>query len=178
MWPSIVGTVDYIDTLRQQRRTAEYQQPGKRMYYGLVPQSISHEGYIQNPVHSYWDGLFVLLGLKDATQIATVLGEDDYAAAFARMRDEFRADLYASIALSMQRHGIAYIPGAAELGDFDFTSTAIAADPVGELRNLPQPAFRETFEEYYRYFTARKDDRTNEPSSSATRPTSSGSSAR
>ena len=58
------------------------------------------------------------------------------------MRDEFRADLYASIEHSMERHGIAYIPGAAELGDFDFTSTAIAVDPVGELRNLPEPAFR------------------------------------
>jgi hypothetical protein len=163
MWPSIVGTVDYIDRLRQERRTAEYQQPGKRMYYGLVPKSISHEGYIQNPVHSYWDGLFVLLGLKDATQVASVLGEDAHAAAFARMRDEFRADLYASIALSMQRHGIGYIPGAAELGDFDFTSTAIAADPVGELRNLPEPAFRQTFERYYRYFTARKNDQTKDP---------------
>ena len=133
------------------------------MYYGLVPKSISHEGYIQNPVHSYWDGLFVLLGLKDATRMAIALGEDAHAAAFARMRDEFRADLYASIALSMQRHGIAYIPGAAELGDFDFTSTAIAADPVGELRNLPEPAFRATFEQYYRYFTARKADRSHDP---------------
>jgi hypothetical protein len=163
MWPSALGAVGYIDSLRQERRTDEYQQPGKRMYYGLVPKSISHEGYIQNPVHSYWDGLFVLLGLKDAAWMATVLGESDRAAEFARMRDEFRADLYASIALSMQRHGIAYIPGAAELGDFDFTSTAIAADPVGELRNLPEPAFRETFEQYYRYFTARENDRTNDP---------------
>ena len=163
MWPSIVGAVDYIDRLRLERRTAEYQQPGKLMYYGLVPKSISHEGYIQNPVHSYWDGLFVLLGLKDATQAAIALGEDAHAAAFARIRDEFRADLYASIALSMQRHGIAYIPGAAELGDFDFTSTAIAADPVGELRSLPEPAFRATFEQYYRYFTARKNDGTNDP---------------
>jgi hypothetical protein len=133
------------------------------MYYGLVPKSISHEGYMQNPVHSYWDGLFILLGLKDATWIASMLGEDAHAAAFAHIRDEFRTDLYASIELSMQRHGIAYIPGAAELGDFDFTSTAIAADPVGELRNLPEPAFRETFEHYYRYFTARKNDRTDDP---------------
>jgi hypothetical protein len=163
MWPSILGAVNYIDSLRQERRTAEYRQPAKLMYYGLVPKSISHEGYIQNPVHSYWDGLFVLLGLKDATRMATVLGEDAHAAAFARMRDEFRTDLYASIALSMRRHGIGYIPGAAELGDFDFTSTAIAADPVGELRNLPEPAFRKTFERYYQYFTARKNDRTNDP---------------
>ncbi|HEX3207845.1 MAG TPA: discoidin domain-containing protein [Geminicoccaceae bacterium] len=163
MWPGAVGAVGYIDGLRQERRTEEYQQPGKRMYYGLVPKSISHEGYIQNPVHSYWDGLFVLLGLKDAAWMATVLGDDAHAALFGRMRDEFRADLYASIALSMQGHGIAYIPGAAELGDFDFTSTAIAADPVGELRNLPEPAFRQTFDEYYRYFNARKNDHINDP---------------
>jgi hypothetical protein len=163
MWPSIVRAVDYIEQLRQKRRTAEYEQPGKRMYYGLVPESISHEGYIQNPVHSYWDGLFVLLGLKDATRIATILGEHDRAAEFARMRDEFRSDLYASIARSMERHAIAYIPGAAELGDFDFTSTAIGVDPVGELRHLPERAFAATFEEYYRYFNARNADQTNNP---------------
>jgi hypothetical protein len=162
-WPSIVHTVDYINQLRQRRRTAEYEQPGKQMYYGLVPESISHEGYIQNPVHSYWDGMFTLLGLKDATQVATVLGEHDYAVAFATMRNEFRADLYASIERSMARHGIGYIPGAAELGDFDFTSTAIAVDPVGEFRNLPQPAFEQTFDEYYRYFRARAADRDNQP---------------
>jgi hypothetical protein len=162
MWPSVVRVVDYIDQLRQKRRTAEYETAGKRMYYGMVPESISHEGYIQNPVHSYWDGLFVLLGLKDATRIATILGEDERAAAFARIRDEFRADLYASMAQSMKRHNITYIPGAAELGDFDFTSTAIAADPVGELRNLPEPAFAETFAEYWRYFTARKNDQNDE----------------
>ncbi len=162
MWPSITRAVDYIDLLRQRRRTAEYEQADKRLYYGLVPESISHEGYIQNPVHSYWDGLFVLLGLKDAARVATLLGEHDRAAAFARMRDEFRVDLYASMARSMERHNVAYIPGAAELGDFDFTSTAIAADPVGELRHLPQPGFAEAFAEYYRYFTARKTDRNNE----------------
>ncbi len=162
-WPSIVETVDYINQLRQKRRTAEYEQPAKLMYYGLVPESISHEGYIQNPVHSYWDGMFTLLGLKDAAQIATVLGEHDYAAAFATMRNEFRSDLYASIERSMERHGISYIPGAAELGDFDFTSTAIAVDPVGELRSIPQPAFGRTFNEYYRYFSARLADRNNEP---------------
>jgi hypothetical protein len=133
------------------------------MYFGLVPESISHEGYIQNPVHSYWDGMFTLLGLKDAAQIAAVLGEHDYAVSYATMRNEFRADLYASIVRSMERHGIRYIPGAAELGDFDFTSTAIAVDPVGELRHLPQPAFGQTFDEYYRYFSARQADRSNEP---------------
>jgi hypothetical protein len=162
-WPSIVATVEYINQLRQKRRTAEYEQPGKQMYYGLVPESISHEGYIQNPVHSYWDSMFTLLGLKDAAQIAAVLGEHDYAVAVSTMANEFRSDLYASIRRSMQRHGIGYIPGAAELGDFDFTSTAIAVDPVGELRNLPQPAFRQTFEDYYRYFSARKADRDNQP---------------
>ncbi|MGH6944523.1 MAG: discoidin domain-containing protein, partial [Geminicoccaceae bacterium] len=65
MWPSIVKTVEHIDFLRQQRRTEAYEASGNRLYYGLVPESISHEGYITNPVHSYWDNFFVLLGLKD-----------------------------------------------------------------------------------------------------------------
>ena len=35
--------------------------------------------------------------------------------------------------MSMERHDIDYIPGAADLGDFDPTSTAVAVAPGGEM---------------------------------------------
>ncbi|HRY45875.1 MAG TPA: discoidin domain-containing protein, partial [Thermoanaerobaculia bacterium] len=44
MWPNVVSAVAYVDALRQRRRTPEYETPEKRVFYGLLPESISHEG--------------------------------------------------------------------------------------------------------------------------------------
>jgi hypothetical protein len=89
--------------------------------------------------------------------MAVVLADDERARRFAELRDAFRRDLYASIGLSMSRHGIDFIPGSVELGDFDPTSTAIALVPGGELPNLPEAALRRTFERYYEDFRRRVD---------------------
>ncbi|HEX6939119.1 MAG TPA: hypothetical protein VF158_06875, partial [Longimicrobiales bacterium] len=129
-------------------------EPERRVYYGLLPQSISHEGYSAKPMHSYWDDFFALRGLKDATALAAVLGKEDARARFAAIRDEFQADLMASIRLAMRIHGIDYIPGAAELGDFDPTSTTVAITPAGAMDNLPAHALRRTFERYWEERTA------------------------
>jgi hypothetical protein len=75
------------------------------------------------------------------------------------MTGEFRRDLYASMRLAMEKHGIDFIPGAADLGDFDATSTTIGVAPGGELERLPQPALRRTFERYWEEFAARRDGR-------------------
>jgi len=157
MWPHIVKAVAYIDELRQQRRTPEYQTPEKNVFYGLVPESISHEGYSAKPMHSYWDDLFVLKGLKDAAFMAEVLGEDEQVTEYAAMRDDFRDDLYASMRRALEIHDIDYLPGAADIGDFDATSTTVGVDPVGELGNLPEPALQRTFEKYYEHFVKRRD---------------------
>jgi hypothetical protein len=159
MWPFVLQAVAYIDHLRQQRLTDTYRTPELRLYRGLVPESISHEGYSAQPRHSYWDNFFILRGLKDAAAMAAILGEDEEAARMAAMRDAFRTDLYASILETMKLHRIDYIPGAAELGDFDPTSTTITIDPVGELGWLPQPALDRTFERYTEFFRQRRDER-------------------
>jgi len=148
MWPHVVSAVSYLDQLRQRRRTAEYLAPEKRVFLGLLPESISHEGYSAKPMHSYWDGFFGIRGLKDAVFLARFLGRDAEAAEFARIRDEFAADLHASIRLVMERHGIDYLPGCAELGDFDATSTTVALAPAGELARLPGEAVERTFGKY------------------------------
>ncbi len=149
LWPSVVKTVAYIDALRQECLTADYRLPQKTVLYGLMPASISHEGYASNPVHSYWDDFFTLRGLKDATNIAHILGEQAREQEFKQLRDEFKRDLHASIRRSITLHGINFIPGAAELGDFDPTATTIGIDPGGELNDLPQEALRKTFDKYY-----------------------------
>ena len=156
LWPNVSRATAFMDSLRRSRQTAEFQTPEKRVFYGLMPQSISHEGYSAKPMHSYWDDFFALRGFKDAAEIAGVLGKSE-ATPYAAMRDEFRRDFYASIKLSMEQHKIDYIPGAAELGDFDATSTTIALNPAEELAHLPRTALNRTFEKYWENFVNRRD---------------------
>jgi hypothetical protein len=104
-----------------------------------------------------------------------MLGEDAHAAAFAHIRDEFRTDLYASIELSMQRHGVAYIPGAAELGDSDFTSPPIRSASSATCRS---PRSERRSSSTIATSPRARTTGLTIPSSSATRLTSSESSGR
>jgi hypothetical protein len=157
-WPHVRAAVAFIDSLRRSRMTAEYQAPAKRAFFGLLPESISHEGYSAKPMHSYWDQFFTLRGLKDAAWIAAQLGKPE-AAAYAAMRDDFQRDLVASFRATMAMHSIDFLPGAVELGDFDATSTTVGVAPGGAERELPHPALERTFEKYWESFVARRDGR-------------------
>lgn len=156
MWPRVQGAVRYMDALRRSERT-EAQRAQHPELYGLMPASISHEGYSAKPMHSYWDDFWALRGYKDAVDIATWLGRADDAKAIAASRDEFAADLYASLDAAAKLHGIDFLPGAAELGDFDATSTTIALAPGGEQSRLPKERLEATFERYWREFVQRRD---------------------
>ena len=156
MWPRVVGAVHYMDELRIAERT-ENNRATNPAFFGLMPASISHEGYSAKPMHSYWDDFWALRGYKDAVEIAQWLGRGEEVRRFAASRDEFRADLYASLDAATRAHAIDYLPGAAELGDFDATSTTIALAPGGEQANLPQHLLRNTFERYWREFVQRRD---------------------
>jgi hypothetical protein len=147
MWPIVRRVVAFIDKLRHERMTAKYE---GTPFYGLVPESISHEGYSAKPVHSYWDDAFILRGLKDAAFLARELKKPE-AAAYEAMRDELRRDLVASIGKTMQEHGIDYIPGSVELGDFDATSTTVAVSPGDEVDALPHAALLRTFDKYWEH---------------------------
>jgi hypothetical protein len=157
LWPHVDAAARYMDELRASERTLANRAGERRAFYGLMPASISHEGYSAKPMHSYWDDFWALTGYKDAVDLATALGRDDDARRLAHSRDEFRGDLYASIRAAVAAHGIDYLPGAAELGDFDATSTTIALSPGGEQAHLPQDLLRNTFERYWKQFTQRRD---------------------
>ncbi|HVR96808.1 MAG TPA: discoidin domain-containing protein [Thermoanaerobaculia bacterium] len=157
MWPHVQAAVGYIDKLRQQRRTAEYRAPDKLHFFGLLPESISHEGYSDRPVHSYWDDFWALRGLNDAVDLAKALGKTDEATRWTAIRNEFRQDLHASLRRTIARHKIDYIPGSAEKGDYDPTSTSIGVAPGGELSRLPQKELLHTFERYWQESVARRD---------------------
>ncbi len=165
----IERAVDYIKTLRAGMMTPQFsssgvrREPGKpdvplRAFYGLMPESISHEGYSSKPMHSYWDDFFTLRGLKDAADMAAALGREKQAKEWGALRDDFRKTLLASIAAVRKAHAIDYVPGCAELGDFDATSTAVAVTPCGELPFLPAAAVNATFDKYWDFFVRRRDD--------------------
>jgi hypothetical protein len=157
MWPHVRRAAGYLDSLRQLRRTAAYRAPGKQEFFGLLPPSISHEGYSAKPMHSYWDDLFALRGFRDAAWLARALGLKAETARWGRVRDEFARDLRASVTAAMAKHRIDYVPGCADLGDFDATSTTIALDPVQAGAALPPAAVTATFERYWKNVVARRD---------------------
>jgi len=148
MWPHVTKAVSYMDSLRQSRMTEPYRSGDNRAFYGLMPESISHEGYSAKPMHSYWDDFFALRGFKDAAYIARELGKEE-SATFAGMSDSFREDFYASIRFVTGKHGIDFIPGSAELADFDATSTTVAVSPGGEAHRLPGDLLQRTFDRYF-----------------------------
>jgi hypothetical protein len=161
--PVIKRVVNYINYLRSKRMTEKYISgtDEDRACYGLVPESISHEGYSNKPEHSYWDDFFTFLGLKDAARIAYLLGDRDLEVSLKKERDNFEGDLIRSIELAMHLKKISYMPGCVELGDFDPTSTSIGIDPVGLFYSPLHQLFKNTFDKYYDYFEKRKRDEVN-----------------
>ena len=156
VWPQVEGAIDYMDELRAETRTAEFQTPDTRHLYGLLPPTISHEGYSDKPAYSYWDDFWGLVGYRDAVFIADVLGEDAAEARFAAGRDQFSTDIANAIVGTAAFHDIDWIAGAADRGDFDATSTTIGLSPGGLIDVLPQDLLRRTFDLYWLKFEARR----------------------
>ncbi len=148
MWPAVLKSVDYLERLRDRRLTPEYRTEAKRAYYGLLPESMSHEGYMAHPVHAYWDDFWAVRGFKDAAEMAAILGEPNQAQRIAALRDAFRETLYASLDRVIAERGIDFVPGSVEFADFDPSATAIAIAIADELHKLPRPAIEQTFEKY------------------------------
>ncbi len=158
LWGTIGRAVDWIATARAQRTGDAYRQGDRQLFFGLLPESISHEGYSSHPVHAYWDDFFALRGLKDAADLARLVGDEERAASTAALRDDFRTDLLASINRVMAARGIDYVPASADLGDFDPTATAIAVTIAGLGPDLPADALARTFDRYWRTVEERLTD--------------------
>jgi hypothetical protein len=89
--------------------------------------------------------------------LAGALGKTGDAIKLQAQGDEFERELLASLRATARVHHIDYLAGAADLGDFDATSTTIALSPGRMQRQLPQDLLRGTFERYWREFAARRD---------------------
>jgi hypothetical protein len=159
VWPQVQAAVAYMDSLRASTRTAAFEAADQRHLYGLLPPSISHEGYSDRPAYSNWDNFWGLLGYRDAAFIADTLGDTAAAARIRAAEAEFRADVMTSIAATAGVHGIDWIAGAADRGDFDATSTTIGLSPAGLIDVLPQDLLARTFEKWWENFTSRQENR-------------------
>ena len=145
-WPTLTRVAAHLDSLRQSRRTATYRTSDSLLVFGLLPPSISHEGYSAKPAYSYWDDWWGVRGLDDAGLLARVSGDAPGAARYAAAGREMRTDVVASVRRAMALHGVRTLPGAAELGDLDPTSSTMALEPAQALGDLPREAVRATFD--------------------------------
>ncbi len=145
-WPVLSKVAAHLDSLRRTRRTARYRTPDSLLVFGLLPPSISHEGYSAKPAYSYWDDWWGVRGLADASLLARTAGDANASARYATAAREMRADVVASVARSMQKFHLQTLPGAAELGDTDPTSSTIALEPAQALGDLPRSAVTATFD--------------------------------
>lgn len=154
-FPAVIKVVNYIDSLTSLRKTKQYKSDSLSAFYGLITESISHEGYA-NPVHSYWDDFFTIRGLNDAVSIASVLGENEYYLKFKNIRNNFQGNIINSIQKTIKKFNINYIPGCVELGDFDPTSTSIALFPCNQMNYLPLFELKNTYDKYYDFIFRRE----------------------
>ncbi len=156
------ATTQWADAHKEEQRSQRPAAPDQRAcsatvsrFWGLMPPSISHEGYSDKPAYSYWDDVWALRGYKDAVQMAQALGDAATARRWAAMRDEFEADLSASITATAQHYQLDHIAGAADRGDFDATSTTMALNPAQAEDKLPVALLRGTFDRYVKEADAR-----------------------
>jgi hypothetical protein len=115
---------------------------------GLMPISVSHEGYLAQPVHSYWDDFWTLRGLRDAVDLARVLDQAELAQRWDALVPRFGAALFASIEKTRKERDLDFIPGSIEWADFDPTSTANAIALLDVLDGLDRAAVEKTFDRY------------------------------
>jgi hypothetical protein len=153
-WPVVERVVGHLDGLRRSTRTPEFRAAHPANLSGLMPPSISHEGYSDKPAYSYWDDFWALRGYQDAVVLARAMGEPQRAAEWARWRDELADDLARSVDATAARFGMDVIAGAADRGDFDPTSTTIALS-TAQARVSPR-LLQATFERCWKEWVERR----------------------
>jgi hypothetical protein len=148
--------MEYLAKLHERTLAPDYMkdEPARERFVGILPPSFSHEGY-SPPMHSYWDDFFALKGWKDGKEAAEILGDTNTAAWAGEQYKALRHCVKASIEKTIAFKGIHYVPGCAEKGDADASSTTIAFFPCEEQDLLPAAAVAGTYDGYYSYCTGR-----------------------
>ncbi|SFH57146.1 discoidin domain-containing protein [Planctomicrobium piriforme] len=146
MWPHMLLAAKFIESLRAQRLTAKYSRPDHKAMQGLLPESASHEGYLAQPVHSYWDDFWALRGLKDIAAAAKELGKAEPARHFAKLANAMHQSLRESIEKVIADRQLNYVPGSVEWADYDPTATANAVGLLQNQQDLPSKPLQAMFD--------------------------------
>lgn len=110
-------------------------------------------------MHSYWDNFWALAGYRDAAVLARAFGSEARAEELARQHAEFRGELQASLAATVAQHHIRHLPGAAELGDYDPSSSTLIFSPGGVEQIVPADLLDATWERYWQDSRSRQQGR-------------------
>jgi len=155
-YDTMVRVLKCTERLRNRTLRSDYclGDPARARFAGILPPSISHEGYAI-PVHSYWDDLFALKGWKDGRAAALELGKRDVAEWAAKQYGELRGSLQASIEQTICDKSINYVPGCAERGDRDPNATSVVFYPCEEQDLFPTLVLEATYEQYYEEIVSR-----------------------
>jgi hypothetical protein len=153
-WAVVQRVVAHLESLRRSTRTEEFRAAQPANLWGLLPPSISHEGYSDKPAYSYWDDYWAVRGYKDAVDIARAMGQPQLAAEWARWRDELQDDLAHSVEATAARFDMDTLAGAADRGDFDPTSTTAALN-LAQARVSPL-LLQRSFDRYWEEWEQRR----------------------
>jgi hypothetical protein len=123
---------------------------------GLLPISVSHEGYLAQPVHSYWDDFWALRGLRDSVALARAIGRQDSAQRWEVLAERFASSLFVSIEATRTQRQLDFIPGSVEWADFDPTATANALYLLDVPDGLNRKAVERTFDAYLADWRAKR----------------------
>jgi hypothetical protein len=123
---------------------------------GLLPISVSHEGYLAQPVHAYWDDFWALRGVRDAVDLALALGKESQAMQWRALETRLAQSLFASIESTRAQRNLDFIPGSIEWADFDPTATANAIYLFDVPEGLDRGAVERTFDKYLADWRARR----------------------
>jgi hypothetical protein len=115
---------------------------------GLLPISVSHEGYLAQPVHSYWDDFWALRGLRGAADLARAAGHESCVQRWRALDARLAASLFTSIEATRAQRKLDFIPGSIEWADFDPTATANAIYLFDVPDGLDRKAVGQTFDKY------------------------------
>lgn len=141
-WDSVQRVAGYI---------AEIMEPD-----GLLPVSASHEGYLAQPVHSYWDGFWAVRGMRDAAWLAAWLGQGDSARQWTAQARTLDTALGADIAATRRQRALDFIPGSREWADLDPTATANAVMLLDPLPAVDRAALQRSFDLHLQQWQARQ----------------------
>ncbi len=123
---------------------------------GLLPISVSHEGYLSQPVHAFWDDFWALRGLGDATRLARARGLSARADRWEDLRTRLDAAVWRAIGETCSKHGLSFLPGSMEWADFDPTATANAVALLDVPPGMDRAMLDRTFDQYMNDWRAKR----------------------